>query len=279
MNCVSLTDWWTKNDAPTTSHQWNANDVMVHHSCCQNLFFETKPNNWDPCASSGGHSSLPLWHNFQHLQCFVMLIDIHQFFVTTVPLITVQMSVHFLNISKHDKRLKNIENHKKINEHWWLKCWGLCDDFNSQCGNVFGDWSWMKNVHFQWKSIWSTLQQAGNSPIILWRHLNQCWKRTTWLCRLCNWRVFEKWPDFQPNHCLNSSKNHVHWSCVGQIEWIFTMQKIVVKIPISCLSDCVTNHDFSSVPLTPFTHCTHECDILAIPTELLAFGSDSFNSS
>ena len=52
-----------------------------------------------------------------------------------------------------------------------------------------------------------------------------------------------------------------------------------VKILISCLSDCVTNHDFSSVPLTPFMHCTHECDILAIPTELLAFGSESLNLS
>ena len=52
-----------------------------------------------------------------------------------------------------------------------------------------------------------------------------------------------------------------------------------VEILISCLSDCVTNHDFSSVPLTSFTHCTHKCDILAVPTELLAFGSDGFNSS
>ena len=48
-------------------------------------------------------------------------------------------------------------------------------------------------------------------------------------------------------------------------------EEVCVKMLISCLSDCITNHNFSLVSLTPFTQCTHKCDILA--------GGDSLNSS
>ena len=208
------------------------------------------------------------------ISCVILKTETH-----CIQSIVLHFHIVFAKSMSQQKWHQQIQSHTKVNwmhtwlfakQHclrfWWFLSFSKLGKPNWFCSeqtfffaqNVAPDMfsHFQRLLHLQWKSANDTrdnfhLDCADQLTILNWNGIGVI-------------NPLSITAISQVDKCANTKKSK---------------QNQIVKILISCLSDCITNHDFSSVPLTPFTHCTHECDILAVPTELPAFGGDGLNSS